>query len=141
MLDAHLLQCYLMISKSVFTNIVLGGGAVSQEVAQKMISGIFKALGHPTRLAIVMLLKDGELCVCKIVEELGDEQQSNVSQHLAVLRGEGLLASRKEGLNVHYRLRHPEVLELVQAAERMLLRELDDTRKSLGNWQQQQKEK
>lgn len=113
---------------------------MSQEVAQKMISGIFKALGHPTRLAIVMLLKGGELCVCEIVEELGDEQQSNVSQHLAVLRGEGLLASRKEGLNVHYRLRHPEVLELVQTAERMLLRELDDTRKSLGSWQPERKE-
>lgn len=107
---------------------------MSQEVAQKMISGIFKALGHPTRLAIVMLLKDGELCVCKIVEELGNEQQSNVSQHLAVLRREGLLSSRKEGLNVHYSLRHPEVLDLVRTSERMLLRELEDTRKSLGNW-------
>ncbi|HBK86137.1 MAG TPA: hypothetical protein DDZ53_08935 [Firmicutes bacterium] len=59
---------------------------------------------------------------------------------MAVLRSEGLLASRKVGLNVHYRLRYPEVLELVQAAERMLLRELDDTRKSLGNWQERQKE-
>ncbi|NLY53522.1 MAG: helix-turn-helix transcriptional regulator [Firmicutes bacterium] len=113
---------------------------MSQEVARKMISGIFKALGHPTRLAIVMLLRGGERCVCEIVEELGSEQQSNVSQHLAVLRGEGLLASRKEGLNVHYRLRHPEVLDLVQVAERLLLRELEATRKSLGNWQQEQRE-
>ena len=108
------------------------------EVAQKMISGIFKALGHPIRLAIVMLLKDGELCVCKIVEELGSEQQSNVSQHLAVLRSEGLLVGRKEGLNVHYRLQHPEVLDLVQIAEGILLRELDDTRKSLGSWRKEQ---
>lgn len=140
MLDARLFQCYILISKLGFANIGLGGGAVGQEVAQKMISGIFKALGHPTRLAIVMLLKDGELCVCKIVEELGSEQQSNVSQHLAVLRSEGLLASRKEGLNVHYRLRHPEVLELVHAAERLLVMELEETRKSLGNWQQAKEE-
>lgn len=104
---------------------------MGNEVAQKMISDIFKALGHPTRLAIVLLLQDGERCVCEIMEELGTEQQSNISQHLAVLRGEGILTSRKDGLKVMYRLKHPQVLDVICLAEAILLQELEDTRASL----------
>ena len=60
-----------------------------------------KALGQPTRLRILELLRNGERCVCEIFPAI-EEAQSNVSRHLAVLRSAGLVASRKEGLNVHY---------------------------------------
>ncbi|RQD78047.1 MAG: ArsR family transcriptional regulator, partial [Candidatus Syntrophonatronum acetioxidans] len=50
----------------------------------------FKALSHPTRIKILELLREGELCVCDILEELKLEQ-SNVSQHLAILRKQGIL--------------------------------------------------
>ena len=67
---------------------------------------IFKALGHPTRLAIVDMLARGERCVCEIHERI-DADMSTVSRHLAVLRNVGLLSSDKRGNQVFYRLECP----------------------------------
>ena len=65
---------------------------------------IFKVLGDPTRLRIVkMLAENGEVCVCKIVDELGMNQPA-ISQHMAKLKQVKLLHSRKEGQWIHYSL-------------------------------------
>jgi ArsR family transcriptional regulator len=65
--------------------------------------GLLKALADDTRLRIVALLAEGELCVCHIADalELG---QPNVSQHLAVLRREGIVSSRRNGSWIYCRL-------------------------------------
>jgi ArsR family transcriptional regulator len=63
----------------------------------------FKALADQTRLRILGLLQSGEICVCDIHGSL-DLPQPTVSRHLAYLRKSGLVATRKEGLWVHYRL-------------------------------------
>ena len=63
----------------------------------------FKALADQTRLRIIGLLRAGEICVCDIHGSLGLPQPT-VSRHLAYLRKSGLVATRKEGLWVHYRL-------------------------------------
>ncbi len=80
---------------------------------------LLKALAHPTRLQILDLLKDGEKCVCKILPELQMEQ-SNVSRHLNVLRKEGLVTSRKEGLKVFYKVNDPKIFELLDAGKELL---------------------
>lgn len=80
---------------------------------------LLKALAHPTRLQILDILKNGEKCVCVIVPELQMEQ-SNVSRHLNVLKKEGLLTSRKEGLKVFYRVSNPRVFVLIEAARELL---------------------
>jgi ArsR family transcriptional regulator len=68
-------------------------------------AGIFQALAHPTRIAIVELLRDeGELAVTTMIERLGLEQ-ANASQHLAVLRSKQIVVGRKEGNQVFYSLR------------------------------------
>ncbi|MBP1749472.1 MAG: heavy metal resistance transcription regulator [Deltaproteobacteria bacterium] len=64
---------------------------------------IFKALSDMTRLRIIKLLENGELCVCDIEAAL-EMAQSKVSFHLGVLRNSGLLQDRKQGKWVHYRL-------------------------------------
>lgn len=65
---------------------------------------VFKALGDPTRLKIVqMLAENGEMCVCRIVEEL-NMGQSAVSHHMAKLKQAGLLHSRKQEQWIHYSL-------------------------------------
>lgn len=67
---------------------------------------IFKALGHPTRLKIVYLLLHDELCVCRLLTEMkGEANGSTLSRHLSILREAGVLTSRKEGQNIHYRLK------------------------------------
>lgn len=62
-----------------------------------------KAIADPTRVRILKMLEHGELCVCHLTERLG-LAQSTVSKHLQLLRGAGLVADRKEGLWVYYRL-------------------------------------
>jgi ArsR family transcriptional regulator len=76
-----------------------------QEKLRRFKAGIFQALAHPTRIAIIELLRDeGELPVTTVYERLGLEQP-NASQHLAVLRAKHLVVARKRGNQVYYSLR------------------------------------
>ena len=76
-----------------------------QNSLRRFKAGIFQALGHPTRIAIVELLRDeGEVPVSRIHEQLGLEQ-ANASQHLAVLRAKQIVIGRKDGNQVFYSLR------------------------------------
>jgi ArsR family transcriptional regulator len=69
-------------------------------------AGIFQALAHPTRVAIVEYLTHGELSVGQLCEKVGVEQ-ANASQHLAVLRNKHIVQTRKAGNQIYYRLRDP----------------------------------
>lgn len=88
-----------------------------QDTLRRFKAGVFQALGHPTRIAIVELLRDeGEVAVSKIYEQLGIEQ-ANASQHLAVLRSKQIVEGRKKGNQVFYSLRDPilgKVLNLMR---------------------------
>ncbi len=88
-----------------------------QDKLRRFKAGIFQALAHPTRIAIVELLRDeGELAVTVVHERLGLEQ-ANVSQHLAVLRAKHLVVARKAKNQVFYALRDPilgKVLDLMR---------------------------
>jgi DNA-binding transcriptional ArsR family regulator len=73
---------------------------------------IFQALAHPTRIAILEFLSQGELSAGALIEKLGLEQAS-VSQHLAVLRAKQLVTNRKAGNQVFYSVRDPLILEVL----------------------------
>lgn len=88
-------------------------------------SNLFKAIGHPSRVQILEYLSSGERCVCDIISEL-ELEQSNVSQHLAVLRRENLIESRKQGLQVMYQIKHLEILAVLQKAQELISNELND---------------
>jgi ArsR family transcriptional regulator len=69
---------------------------------------LFRALADPTRLRCLLLLHgEDELCVCELTHALG-ESQPKISRHLAQLREAGIVADRRQGLWVYYRL-HPEL--------------------------------
>jgi DNA-binding transcriptional ArsR family regulator len=74
---------------------------------------LFQNLSHPVRIQILDILRGGEECVCHIQSVLG-KRQAYVSQQLMVLRDAGLVADRKEGLYVFYRLADPTVAEVLQ---------------------------
>ena len=88
-----------------------------QDALRRFKAGIFQALSHPTRIAIVELLRDGELPAGKIFERLGVEQ-ANASQHLAVLRARQVVVNRKEGNQVFYSLRDPVLIEVLDIMRR-----------------------
>jgi ArsR family transcriptional regulator len=84
---------------------------------------ILKTLGQPTRLKIINFLHDGERCVCEIFPAIGEEQ-SNTSRHLNMMVSSGILFRRKNGIKIFYALKHPEVLEIVDLATRIMTREI-----------------
>ena len=90
------------------------------------LESVFKALGDGTRLRILGLLLAGEVCVCHIHETL-KIPQSKASRHLAYLRRSGLVATRRDGLWVHYRLASaPDpVLQMIADAVTHALTHLD----------------
>ncbi|HEY9052507.1 MAG TPA: metalloregulator ArsR/SmtB family transcription factor [Gammaproteobacteria bacterium] len=71
-----------------------------------------KAMSHPLRLKILCTLKDQEVSVQDIVDSVGTSQ-SNISQHLAILRDKGILASRKDANRVFYRVGDARTLRLI----------------------------
>jgi ArsR family transcriptional regulator, arsenate/arsenite/antimonite-responsive transcriptional repressor len=79
---------------------------------------VFKALGDPTRLGIVKMLSCCERCVCEIMPKTG-KSQPTTSAHLKILHEAGLVKSRKDGLNVYYRLADESIKDLIKAAEKI----------------------
>lgn len=80
---------------------------------------LFCGFSDPTRLAIITTLTDGERCVSDIVSALNGTQ-GNISGHLKCLRDCGLVTDRRAGREVHYRIAHDEVVEIVRSAEQLL---------------------
>ncbi len=87
------------------------------ETLRQFKASIFQALAHPTRIAIIELLRDGELAAGAIIERLGIEQ-ANASQHLAVMRAKHIVVSRKEGNQVFYSVRDPLLIEVLDIMRR-----------------------
>ena len=71
-----------------------------------------KAMSHPLRLKILCTLGNREVCVQSIVDNVGTSQ-SNISQHLAILRDKGILSSRKDANKVYYRVEDERTLRLI----------------------------
>ena len=80
---------------------------------------IFKALGHPARLAMIAALGSGERCVCELQELVGSDM-STVSKHLTILRSAGLVSSDKRGKQVFYSLEMPCTLGFIDCVDKAL---------------------
>jgi ArsR family transcriptional regulator len=107
------------------------GESTSEELEQ-----LFQALGDRTRVRLLNLMADGEVCVCFFVEVLA-EPQPKISRHLAYLRNSGLVAARREAKWMHYRITPPEHPTTRRAFEAVLAtfaedRELQKDRASLA---------
>lgn len=90
-----------------------------------MQAEIFKAIAHPTRVRIVDGLRGGERCVCEIMAEL-ELEQSNVSQHLAVLKKAGILGSRKDGMKMMYWVRQDAAFRILDHTREILLQQAQE---------------
>jgi len=85
---------------------------ITREEDIERASRSLKAMSHPLRLKILCTLGDQEISVQDIVERVGTSQ-SNISQHLAILRDKGILASRKDANRVYYRVGDGRTLQLI----------------------------
>jgi ArsR family transcriptional regulator len=96
------------------------------DALRRFKSEIFQALAHPTRIAIVEALRDGELSAGQLIERLGIEQ-ANASQHLAILRAKHVLVNRKAGNQVFYSIRDPALIKVLEILRRYFYSQLSST--------------
>ncbi len=87
---------------------------------------LLKALADETRLQILEFLKDGERCVCEIVPHIGTSQ-SNVSQHLRILKNAHIVTDRREGRSIYYSVVDERIFGCLETVERIS----EDTMKRL----------
>lgn len=100
------------------------------ETLRQFKANIFQALAHPTRIAIIELLRDGELPVAVVIDHLGIEP-ANASQHFAVLKSKHIVTSRKEGTQVFYAVRDPLLLEVLDVMRRYFQAHMEEAQSML----------
>ena len=99
--------------KDTFTGITSDGDLLmTQDSEIERASRSLKAMSHPLRLKILCTLGDREVSVQDIVEHVGTSQ-SNISQHLAILRDKSILAARKDANRVYYKVDDARTLKLI----------------------------
>jgi ArsR family transcriptional regulator len=91
-------------------------------------SEVCKTLASPKRLEILNALKEGEKTVTELVEILG-VPKANVSQHLAVMRHKSILTTRREGVNIFYRVANPKVIQACILMREVLTEQMQEKSK------------
>ena len=99
--------------------------------AYKLQAKTAKALAHPTRIAILEMLRRGEMCVCEMGPEL-EAGQANVSQHLAVLRDSNLVVARRDGMRMMYRVTDKRVFQVLDLMGSIVHDQLNAARRALA---------
>src|SRR5437588_7117563 len=90
----------------------------------ELVASMCKALNDPKRLLLLYALRDGRYTVTELCE-LIEAPQSNMSQHLALLRDRGLVKAERQGNNVVYSLRHPKVIDAIDILRGVMSDELE----------------
>jgi DNA-binding transcriptional ArsR family regulator len=86
---------------------------------------VCKIFSHPKRLQIIEALRENELTVSELVERLR-LPKANVSQHLAVLRQKKVVTTRREGLNIYYRIANPKIIRACDLMRLVLVEQLEE---------------
>ncbi len=88
-------------------------------------ASICQTLSNPKRLEIIDHLRAGELTVTELAEAL-EIGQSNLSQHLSLMRQKGIVSARREGLNIYYSLKNPKIIKACDLMRQVLLEHLEN---------------
>jgi DNA-binding transcriptional ArsR family regulator len=105
-------------------------GREAQPPVYQAKAELFRILGHPVRVRTLELLRDGERTVGDLQEALGLDS-SGTSQHLGLLRRNGILESRREGTSVYYRVKDPRTFQLLEVARQILTTTLSESQELL----------
>jgi DNA-binding transcriptional ArsR family regulator len=109
----------------------VGAEAVQRRAVYQMKAEFFRILGHPVRVRILELLRDGERSVGDLQNEL-QMDSSGTSQHLGVLRKHGVLEGRRDGTSVYYTVRDPRIFQLLEVSRQILTSSLTESQAVLG---------
>ena len=92
---------------------------------------LFRVLGHPVRVRILELLRDGERTVGDLQQALGLDA-SSTSQHLGALRNRDVVVARRDGKNVYYSIKDPHTTELLEVARKLITTSIEDSQSLLA---------
>jgi ArsR family transcriptional regulator len=98
---------------------------------------LFRLLGHPARVRILELLRDGERTVGELQADL-ELESSGASQHLTAMRRQGVLENRRAGSNVYYRVTDERIFQLLEVARQILTTQLEATTALLDDLSEEQ---
>jgi ArsR family transcriptional regulator len=101
-----------------------------EKAIAKITAEYFKAVSHPIRIKIIKLLATNELCVQDIVSNL-EIEQSNLSQHLSVLKKQGIVSSRSAGTRVIYWLNNQSPNKMISEVEEVLKSQIEQNQELL----------
>ena len=96
-----------------------------EEKMFQMHAEVCKSMANPTRLKIMNLLREGEKGVEELLERL-KLPKANLSQHLSVLRQRKIVSTRREGLNIYYKVANPEMIKACDILREVLLEQLQE---------------
>ena len=96
---------------------------LTEKKVYQLHSELCKTLSHPKRLEILNLLRDGEKSAGELVS-LTDSSKANLSQHLAVLRRRRIVSTRREGVNIFYRMANPKMIKACDIIREVLFEQL-----------------
>lgn len=76
------------------------------------LADYFRVIGQPVRLKILLVLAQGEACVCHL-EAILNLRQAVISQHIMLLRKKGIIQSRRDGRHIYYQIKNPELIKAI----------------------------
>ena len=93
---------------------------------------ICKIFSNPKRLEIINTLKDKEVAAGELIERIG-LSKANLSQHMSVLRSKGVVLTRREGVNVYYRIANPKIIQACHLMKEVLLEQFQEKGKIVSS--------
>ena len=96
---------------------------------------VCKIFSSPKRLEILNALKDKERSAGELIEKIG-LSKANLSQHMSILKSKGVIQTRREGLNVYYRISNPKIIQACNLMREVLLEQLQEKGKMASNLRQ-----
>jgi DNA-binding transcriptional ArsR family regulator len=97
--------------------------AKADDRVYRLQAAVCRAMGHPVRMKVLDLLREGEECVCRLAPRAG-VTESNLSQLLAALRRVGIVDTRREGHSIYYRVRDARIFQVIDRMRTMLADQL-----------------
>jgi len=89
-----------------------------------------KVFSNPIRLEILNLLRDKEMSVTELIK-ISKLSQTNISQHLSIMKSKGIVGSERKGKNIYYRLSNPKIIKAFDIIREVLFERLETDRRSL----------
>ena len=96
------------------------------KVILELHAEVCKAFAHPTRLAVLNVLRDKEMTVTDMAQAIG-VAKGNLAQHLAILKQRQIVATRREGINVYYYVTDPKIIQACELMRSVLMGQLKET--------------